>query len=165
MQIDLSAMLGAALGAFFYMLIKLQPFLENRSFDPKYNSAHLARFVTGVIAGVILAYVTASIFTPSSNPTTLNDALKSLSPAIVGILGGFSAEAVQLILQRLVEVLVSLVRGDSSNQVEAKLTAQQVNKFADVRDRLDALDKTKGDPTKFQAELDAAKAVLKKSGC
>jgi hypothetical protein len=158
-------MLGAALGAFFYMLIKLQPFLENRSFDPKYNSAHLARLVTGVIAGVILAYVTASIFQPPKNPTDITGALKSLSPAIVGILAGFSAEAVQLILQRLVEVLVSLVRGDNSNQVEAKLTAQQVTRFADVRDRLDALDKVKGDPIKFQAELDAAKALLKKSAC
>lgn len=158
-------MLGAALGAFFYMLIKLQPFLENRSFDPKYNSAHLARFVTGVIAGVILAYVTAAIFPPMPNPKTMADALRSLSPAIVGILGGFSAEAVQLILQRLVEVLVSLVRGDNSNQVQAQLTAQQAMKFGDVRDRLDALDKAKTDPAKFQAELEATKALLKKTAC
>jgi hypothetical protein len=105
------------------------------------------------------------VFPPPAKPTDITDALKSLSPAIVGILGGFSAEAVQLILQRLVEVLVSLVRGDNSNQVEAKLTAQQATKFADVRDRLDALDKVKSDPAKFQAELDAAKALLKKAVC
>lgn len=165
---DLSVLMGACLGAFFYLLIKLQPYLENRSFDPKYNSAYLTRFVTGVVAGVILAYVAAAIFRrggESTPGTGIGEAIKSLSPAIVGIVGGFSAEAVEQILQRLVEVLLSLVRGDNSAQVEAKLSAQQNAKFADVRERLDALDKTKNDPVKFQAEMDTAKALLKKAAC
>jgi hypothetical protein len=152
---------GAGLGACFYILMKLQPYLENRSFDPKYNSAYVTRFVIGMVAGVILAYVWAYLFTGQAANTS---PLRNLSPGIIGILGGFSAEAVQQILQRLVEVLLSLVRGDNSAQVQAKLAAQQAGKFADVRDKLDALDKAKADPAQFQKALDAVKAVLKASG-
>ena len=142
--------------------MKLQPYLENRTFDPKYNSAYLARFVIGMVAGVILAFVVPSMLGLSQKSGVGADAIKLLSPAVIGILGGFSAEAVQQILQRFVEVLLSLVRGDNSTQVQAKADAQQSAKFADVRDKLDALDKAKNDPTKFQAEMDAVKALLKR---
>jgi aspartate/glutamate racemase len=115
--------------------------------------------VTGVVAGVILAYVIKAY-----NPCTPDaKTITCLSPAIIGILGGFSAEAVEQILQRLVDVLLSTIRGDNSGQIQAKATAQQTAKFADVRDKLEALDKVKGDPTKFQAELEATKALLKNS--
>jgi hypothetical protein len=166
-NIDFSAIMGALVGSFFYMLIRLQPFLENRTFDPKYNSAYFTRFVTGVVAGVILAYVVKAYVTcdPSvpCDPSKSNNAIACLSPAIIGILGGFSAEAVEQVLQRLVEVLLSTIRGDNSAQVQAKLNVEQSAKFSDVRDKLDALDKAKGDPVKFQAEMDAVKAVLKRS--
>jgi len=155
---------GAGLGACFYILMKLQPYLENRSFDPKYNSAYITRFVIGIVAGVILAYVWAYLFN-AQQASSDKFSLSSFTPGIVGILGGFSSEAVQQILQRMVEVLLSLVRGDNSTQVQAKLTAQQSSKFADVRDKLDALDKTKGDPDKFQKELEAVKGMLKPGGC
>jgi hypothetical protein len=143
------------------MLIRLQPFLENRTFDPKYNSAYFTRFVTRVVAGVILAYVVKAYVT--RDPSKSNNAIAYLSPSIIGILGGFSAEAVEQVLQRLVEVLLSTIRGDNSAQVQAKLNVEQSAKFSDVRDKLDALDKAKGDPAKFQTEMDAVKAVLKRS--
>jgi hypothetical protein len=153
---------GAGLGACFYILMKLQPYLENRSFDPKYNSAYLTRFVIGMVAGVILAYIWVYLFS-QPHASSNNFSLTSFSPGIIGILGGFCAEAVQQILQRIVEVLLSLVRGDNSGQVQAKADAQQNAKFADVRDKLDALDKAKNDPTKFQTEMDAVKALLKRT--
>jgi hypothetical protein len=151
---------GAGLGACFYILMKLQPYLENRSFDPKYRGAYITRFVIGMVAGVILAYVWAYLFN-AQQASSDKFSLRSFTPGIVGILGGFSAEAVEQILQRIVEVLLSLVRGDNSGQVQAKLTAQQTAKFADVRDQLDALDKAKNDPAQFQKQMDAVKALLK----
>jgi H+/Cl- antiporter ClcA len=161
-NIDFSAIMGALVGSFFYMLIRLQPFLENRTFDPKYNSAYFTRFVTGVVAGVILAYVVKAYVT--CDPSKSNNAIACLSPAIIGILGGFSAEAVEQVLQRLVEVLLSTIRGDNSGQVQAKATAQQTAKFADVRDKLDNIGKAKTDDEKTAA-IDAAKALLKRSDC
>lgn len=163
-NIDFSAIMGALVGSFFYMLIRLQPFLENRTFDPKYNSAYFTRFVTGVVAGVILAYVVKAYVTCAPcDSSKSNNAIACLSAAIIGILGGFSAEAVEQVLQRLVEVLLSTIRGDNSAQVQAKLNAEQSAKFSDVRDKLDALDKVRSQPDEFQKQMDAVKATLKRS--
>jgi hypothetical protein len=153
---------GAGLGACFYLLMKLQPYLENRSLDPKYYSAYVTRFVIGMVAGVILAFVVPYLLGAKSAGADAG-LIKTLSSGVIGILGGFSAEAVEQILQRLVEVLLSLVRGDNSTQVAAKLSAQQNAKFADVRDKLDALDKLKDKPDEFQKEMEGVKALLKKS--
>jgi hypothetical protein len=149
---------GSGLGACFYILMKLQPYLENRSFDPKYNSAYITRFVIGMVAGVILAYLWAYLFSDQGGSKS---ALANFSPGIIGILGGFSAEAVQQVLQRLVEVLLSVIRGDNSAQIQAKAEAEQNAKFADVRDKLDALDKAQANPAEFEKAMDAVKAVLK----
>jgi Na+-transporting NADH:ubiquinone oxidoreductase subunit NqrC len=152
---------GAGLGACFYILMKLQPYLENRSFDPKYNSAYITRFVIGIVAGVILAYVWAHLFNKQSSENK-SFALQSFSPGVIGILGGFSAEAVQQVLQRIVEVLLTVVRGDNSAATQAKLTAQQAQAFGDLRDKLDVIEKAKDDPDALQKALNAAKAALKK---
>jgi acylphosphatase len=157
-NIDWSAISGALIGSFFYTLMKLQPYLENRTFDPKYNSAYLARLVTGIVAGVILAYFLKDWLYASS----LSNSLKNLSTGSIGILGGFSAEAVEELLQRVKDVLLSLVRGDNSAQIQAKANAQQNAKLADVRDKLGDIDKAKTDDEK-KAATDAAKALLKRS--
>lgn len=156
-----SIIVGACIGSFFYLLMRLQPYLQDRTFDPKYNSAYLTRLVTGIVAGVILAYVAKAYL----QCTDGGNGIACLSPAIVGILGGFSAEAVEQVLQRLVEVLLAAIRGDNSTQIQSKANAQQTAKLADVRDKLDALDKARGDadPKKFQNELDTLKALLKRS--
>lgn len=156
----LAPLAGACLGACFYILIKLQPYLENRSFDPKYNSAYVTRFVIGVVAGVILAAIVNAyvVCRPGDEHS-----IKCLSPAIIAILGGYSAEAVEQVLERLVEVLSSTIRGDNSAQVQAKADAQQNAKLADVRDKLGDIDKAKTDDEK-KAAIDAAKALLKRSG-
>ena len=52
---SVNVVFGASLGASFYVLIKTQPYLVNRSYDPKFNASYISRFITGVIGGVILA--------------------------------------------------------------------------------------------------------------
>lgn len=126
--------------------------MENRTFDPKYTSAYLARLVTGIVAGVILAYFLKDWLLANSP----NSSLKNLSTCSIGILGGFSAEAVEELLQRVKDVLLSLVRGDNSAQIQAKANAQQNAKLSDVRDKLDNIDKAKTDEEK-KAATDAAR--------
>jgi len=156
----LNAFFGAGLGAAFYTLLKTQPYLANRSFDPKYNGAYVSRFITGLISGVILA-TTLHLHFGSEN----QGAIAAFSPGVLAILGGYSSEAVENILQRLVEVLLALVRGDGAAQSQAEATAQQAQNNADVRGKLVDLEKAQAnnDQKGFDAVLTDIHTTLKKS--
>ncbi|MGO9317344.1 MAG: hypothetical protein ACLPXT_14380 [Terracidiphilus sp.] len=111
---------AAALGAVFYVLFTAHSYVKDRTFDLRYNSVYVIRFVLGVLAGIILAIVTSSYLSGTS------DQLKKLTPSIIALLGGFSTEAVYQILQRMVDILVAAVKGDGSDaaKTKAEQTAQ-----------------------------------------
>jgi len=156
--IALNALCGAALGASFYVLLRTQPYLKDRSYNPKYNASYLVRFGTGIIAGVILA----TAIGPQLDLST--GAAKALTPGVLAILGGYAAEAVEQILQRLVEVLLAVVRGDGSSQAQAKAAAEQAGKAARLQELLPELDAARRDDAKFKAAIDKIRATLRKTG-
>lgn len=151
-----NAFMGAGLGASFYVLLKTQPYLVNRSYDPKYNAAYISRFITGVTGGVILAVAIG----PTLGKQFGNVAGATLTPGVLAILGGYAAEAVETILQRLVEVLLAVVRGDGSAQVQAKVAAEQADKRAKLQGLLPELEAAKGDDAKFKAALQKIRATI-----
>jgi len=114
---ELNWLFAAALGAVFYVLFTAHGYVKDRTFDPRYNSLYLIRFVLGVLAGLILAYVVAAA--PLLNK---NETLRNLGPAVIALLGGFSTEAVYQVLQRLVDILLAAVRGDGSDAAKTKAT-------------------------------------------
>jgi hypothetical protein len=122
---------GAGMGASFYVLTKAQPYLQNRSYDPKYNNTYICRFVIGIVSGVILALITNAM-----NGTDKTGLLTKLGPGMIAIIGGYSAEAVQLILQRLSDVITATVRGDNSSDTKAKLQASHSTRINDARSKL-----------------------------
>ena len=130
---SINAFFGAMLGASFYVLVKTQPYLATRSYDPKYNASYISRFFTGVIGGLILS-IALGPFISGKLGTQLD---QSLSPGVIALLGGFSARAVELILQRLVEVLMAAVRGDGSDDAKARLMALSAAKDDLVKKALD----------------------------
>ena len=130
---SLNAFFGAVLGASFYVLVKTQPYLANRSYDPKYNASYISRFFTGVIGGLILS-IAFGPFLSSKLGTELG---QSLSPGVLA--AGRFAEAVEVILQRLVEILLTAVRGDASDEAKAKLAAAAAARDAAVKKSLDAV--------------------------
>jgi len=132
---SLNAFFGAVLGASFYVLVKTQPYLANRSYDPKYNASYISRFFTGVIGGLILS-IALGPFISGKLGTQLD---QSLSPGVIALLGGFSARAVELILTRLVEVLMAAVRGDGSEDAKSRLVAASAAKDNIVKKSLDAV--------------------------
>jgi len=105
---------AAALGAVFYVLFTAHNYVKDRTFDPRYNSLYVIRFVLGVLAGLILAIVLGAPL------LSKNSTVSSLGPAVIVLLGGFSTEAVYQILQRLVDMLLAAVRGDDSNAAKAR---------------------------------------------
>src|SRR5436190_18888455 len=80
----LNWLFGAGLGASFYVLTKTQPYLVERSFDPKYNNAYLSRFVIGIVAGVILAFTAGALIGKEAG------VLAKLSSGVIAIIGGYS---------------------------------------------------------------------------
>jgi len=134
---------AASLGSTFYVLIKTQPYLVERTFDPKYNNAYVSRLITGIVGGVILAYVLSS-------SQIGGDTLKKLG---------------QEILQRIAEVITSAVRGDNSAQVKAQLTIEQAQKAVEGRAKLsDALAALKqNNPADAIKALDALDSILTKA--
>jgi len=119
---------GAALGAAFFSLFNAHEYVKNRTFDPKYNSVYLIRFVLGVIAGLILGNL-GTLFKD-------NAMFARLGPGVIALLGGFSAEAVNQILQRLVEIMVAVVKGsndDAAKAREEQLKAKLATQLSDAK--------------------------------
>lgn len=154
-----NALMGAALGASFYVMLKTQPYLVTRSFDPKYNAVYISRFITGVIGGVILNMAIG----PAIHANASGNQVVALTPGILAILGGYSAEAVEQILQRLVEVLLAIVRGDGSAQAQSKLAVEQAAKTAKMQDLLPELEAARGSDVDFKAALEKLRATLRKA--
>jgi outer membrane lipoprotein SlyB len=156
----LNAFWGAGLGASFYILLRTQPYLRDRSYDPRYNAVYISRFITGVIAGVILA----TAIGPALGKSLTTGAGAALTPGVLAIVGGFAAEAVELVLQRFVEILLAVVRGDGSAEVQTKLSAVQREKNAKVEDRLTQAQAAaaQGNMAAVQDALDKARSESRK---
>ena len=122
----LNWLFSAALGAVFYVLFTALDYVKNRTYDPRYNSIYVIRFVLGVLAGLILAIVMQNSFG--------GDIAKKLGPSVIALLGGFSTEAVYQVLQRLVEVLLAAVRGDNSSAAKAKAAGDAQNELLKLAD-------------------------------
>jgi len=97
-------LIAAGLGGTFFGLYKANRYIVANTFDPTYAFSYWIRITLGLIAGLILATL---IF---PNGVESGDTLP-LTPALIALLGGFSADVLYRILARLVEVLELLVQG------------------------------------------------------
>ncbi len=103
---------AAGLGASFFALSMANHYVIKRTFDPSFTSAYWVRFTLGLVAGTILAnFVKVDISKIASN---------NLEQATLAMLGGFSAEAVNRILRRLVVSMTTLVQGEGKEVVVAQ---------------------------------------------
>ncbi len=117
----------AGLGASFAALFKANSFIANATYDPRFDSSYWSRIILGVISGIIIVeLLPSSLFSEGT--------MKSFGKPSLAMFGGFSADVVYRILQRLVESLETMVKGkDSSGQsqqilLEAK-TSEQVTQL------------------------------------
>jgi hypothetical protein len=108
----LTLLSGAGLGATFWALFTAHRYVVAGTYDPRYTIVYWTRLCLGLISGVILG---AFVFTRFPD-SALHDGsgVVLLSSSLAALLGGYSADAVNRILHRLVETLVTLVRGDGA---------------------------------------------------
>jgi hypothetical protein len=108
----LTLLSGAGLGATFWALFTAHRYVVAGTYDPRYTIVYWTRLCLGLISGVILG---AFVFTRFPDTTLSNShGVVLLSSSLAALLGGYSADAVNRILHRLVETLVTLVRGDGA---------------------------------------------------
>jgi len=90
---------AAGIGACFYNLVKMYKYLITYKFDVAYGSSYAMRVLLGVVAGYVLAEII---------PINTHN----FSKPLLAMLGGFSADAVEVILTRFVDTMKTLVRGE-----------------------------------------------------
>jgi len=95
---------AAALGASFICLVKLQGYIRDRMYDPSYRSHYVTRWLIGTIAGVVLAITVRTSFDSDNE-------VAQIGSTTLALLGGYSADGVRELLDRLVELLKTAVAG------------------------------------------------------
>nr|WP_240766217.1 hypothetical protein [Paraburkholderia flava] len=114
----------AGLGASFATLFQAHRYVAASTYDPKYDASYGARLILGVMAGLILVEMLP--------PHTFDQgSMHSFGKPALAMLGGFSATAVHRVLQRLVETLETLVRGDRSRDADAALRTHRAQSATD----------------------------------
>jgi hypothetical protein len=120
---------AGAVGAAFAALFKAYPYVANSTYDPKYESSYWMQFVLGLIAGVLL---------PALIPLGENPDSSGLTKPLLALVGGFSATIVYRVLDRLVQTVESLVKGDARDVLAAQEQAAQARAAARAaQDRLE----------------------------
>ncbi|MAT99154.1 MAG: hypothetical protein CL608_18565 [Anaerolineaceae bacterium] len=97
-------LISAGLGGTFFGLYKANRYIVANTFDPTYAFSYWIRITLGLIAGLVLA----TLIFPNG---VEGSGTLPLTPALIALLGGFSADVLYRILARLVEVLELLVEG------------------------------------------------------
>lgn len=125
---------SAAIGASFAALFKANSYVTAGSYDPKYESSYWVRFVVGLIAGIILtqlipinldAFAEAAGEASGSAASGVSHAALRITMALVG---GFSAQLVYTVLDRIVETVSSFISPPVSEYPEIIKQALQ-NQF------------------------------------
>lgn len=115
--------LAGALGAAFYNLYCTRRYIVERTFDRAQIASYLVRVPLGMLAGLILGHFGGELV-ESSGTSTAN---LHLSSAFLALVGGYSVEAVHLILLRIADTLASLVRGSPDDAVKAGVAELKVD--------------------------------------
>lgn len=112
---SLIAVGAAGLGSAFYALYTARPYLRDGTFNPRYNQVYMLRFVLGILAGFILSHLDSIL---------LNREMP-LGSTTLAFIGGFSSEAVALILRRIAHTLVAAIQGSEKKKVKGVLQTQK----------------------------------------
>ncbi len=106
---------AAGLGGAFSGLFRASQYVSQGTYDPNTESNYWIRIILGLIAGLILAELIPETFF-NQQPGSFQ-----FARPVLALLGGFSATVVFRILQRLVDSVESVFRGDMEELVHAKV--------------------------------------------
>ncbi len=155
---SLNLLFGAGLGAGFYSLSTSRQYIRDRTYKPSYNQIYYVRFVLGLAAGTILGHF-------GTNMTT-GPLAQQLGPSVLAIIGGYSADAVAQILQRLAETLVTVVRGSNQHELESRereiradASESMVREKSQIAHKLQKISLSVKDKNVFETRTDIDKLI------
>ena len=166
LEILIFLMSAAAMGGCFHALFIAHKYIEQGTYDPRFESSYWMRIGLGIIAGLVLSQMipigpgpeTADASAPVSSASVFGKPLLAL-------LGGSSATLVYTILQRLVETVESLftqrqapATGNAGNRTASDTTILSAAPDAGVPAPLPATSATPPTPAATAAD-DAQPAV------
>ena len=103
---------ASAVGATLANLKRLNRYISDCNYDPRYDSSYWTRLVMGLISGVILSQVVFGAFVGPDGAgasgaanAPAGSALLGFGQPILAILGGFSADLVHDVLTHLIGVI------------------------------------------------------------
>lgn len=128
---------ASALGGAFYALTTSGKYIKARTFDPALQATYWSRFVLALVAGGLLAMLIPIGKSGSANAGGFESVF---TKPVLALLGGYSAEVVRQMLDRLVETLKTLVQGraDAEVAVDAEENAARIQRLR-IADQSQAL--------------------------
>lgn len=114
LQVALSIIAAAGLGATFAALFDLSTSLSDRTFKIGEEYAYISRILLGLVAGVILAVLI---------PVEELGGPESFTAPLLALLGGFSSPLVRRVLQQLVSAVEALFTGDPEARMQTEVAA------------------------------------------
>lgn len=150
---------AAALGGCFSGLFQINKFINNGTYDPKYESSYWIRLLLGLIAGLMLA-----VIIPVSTNIEFGDGKSTqLTIPLLAMLGGFSATLAYRILTRIVWAVESLFVGKQDDIAEQKIlgmkTLHEQEKNTEQQLFLQKLTKIKSDILSKKPQEEVEKAI------
>jgi len=105
----------AGLGATFACLHKSRNYIKECNYDPKYDSTYWSMVIMGFMAGLIIAELI-----PTADLAHNNASISDFHKPLAALLGGFAADVIYSVLNRLVDVLNQLL-GSSDQKTKEKV--------------------------------------------
>ncbi|MEO1052478.1 MAG: hypothetical protein AAFX87_17735 [Bacteroidota bacterium] len=115
---------AAGIGGGFSSLYRVNGYLIAGTFDPRFSSTYWTRFLLGLIAGLIISELIPVNFNFSDIEGGQSGQDEAATQAFIkpslAIFGGFSATFVYNVLERMIQALGSLLKGDVRTVVSAE---------------------------------------------
>jgi hypothetical protein len=96
---------AASLGACFANLQRINTFISEGTYDPRFQSTYWTRWVMGVISGVILSQLVYNSFLAHSGADTGARAAGAIAQPILALVGGYSVDFVHGVLRRAINTV------------------------------------------------------------
>jgi hypothetical protein len=126
--VEIFLLSASSLGSCFQNVQKINNAISEGTYDPRFQSNYWARWVMGIISGIILSQLVYDlIFEISRKPSTLAIP-PTVGEPILALLGGYSVDLVVGILNRVIGVISSLFQtpGDTAIEAHARTPAAEV---------------------------------------